>query len=214
MFDQRILDAKLAALDVQKRARLTYCIASPNQNLSWTLTFRLLGVYRWEIDGALKALHSVASPFARRCLAAHAGPSWTNVVGRMPEVGMGEGFPISNLTNWSQFHSLKIKELTAEESADRIAFDVRRQVLPFVESIKDDGVYLDRLLADDLPMRWLYCQPLARIAEIVKLSLLTGRGLDAAFQVIEREHKFAQEQLHDQDLCAYVDAVVRAASEP
>lgn len=213
MFDQRILDKKLATLGVQKQAKLTYSVASPNPNLSWTLSFRLLGVYRWEIDGSLKATHAVASPFSRQCLAEYAGQWWTDAVARLPEIGMGNGFPITNLTNWSQFHSLKIKDFSAEESASRIASDVNQHVLPFVQSILDDGAFLDRLLADDLPMRWLYCQPLTRFAEIVKLSLLTGRDPVSALQAIERERQFAKGQLHDRDLDEYIASVFRAASK-
>ena len=213
MFGQRILDKKLGALGVRKQTKLTYGLASPNQNLTWTLSFRLLGVYRWEIEGSLRATHAVASAFARRCLAEYAGQWWADAVARLPEIGMGHGFPITNLTNWSQFHSLKIKDFTAEESATRVASDVNQHVLPFVHSIQDDRTYLDRLLADDLPMRWLYCQPLTRFAEAVKLSFLTGRGPGAALQAIERERQFAKGQLRERDLDAYIASVVRAATD-
>jgi len=213
MFDQRTLDKKLAALGAQKQGKLAYNLVSPSQNISWTLSFRLLGVYRWEIDGALKATHAVASPFARRCLAEFAGQWWADALARLPEIGAGNAFPITNLTNWSQSHSLKIKDLTAEESAARVATDVKQHVLPFVQSIQNDDAYLDCLLSDDLPMRWLYCQPLTRFAETVKLSLLTGRGVDAALQALEPERQLAKGQLPDQDLDAYVNLVIRAASD-
>lgn len=213
MFDQRILDKKLAAFGVQRQGKLTYRFASPNQNLSWTLSFKLQGVYRWEIEGWLKATHAVASPFAKRCLAEYAGQRWADAVVRHPPEWLGQSFPITNLTNWSQNHSLKIKEFTAEESADRVASDVDQCVLPFVQSIQDDEAYLDHLLADDLPMQWLYCQPLTRFAEAVKLSFRNGRSADAALQAIERQRLFAKGQLFDQDLDEYIASVLRAASD-
>jgi hypothetical protein len=212
MFDQRVLDKKLAALGAQKQGKLTYSLASSNPSLCWTLGFRLLGVYRWEIDGSLKATHTVASPFARRCLAEYAGQWWRNALSKHPEIGLGNGFPITNLTNWSQYHSLKIKDLSAEDSAQRVASDINDYVIPFIQSIPDDSAYLTHLLADELPMRWLYGQPLTRFAEAVKLSIMNGKGVDSAKFSIERERLFAKGQLQDHDLDEYIASVIKAAS--
>jgi hypothetical protein len=212
MFDHRLLDRELASIACQKTGKLTYLVPTPNPTLTWVLSFRLLGVYRWEIDGGLKAVHAEASPFATRCLAQFAGQWWANALQRHPEIGSGIGFPLTNLTDWGPFHSLKIKDLSTQESAARVSKDVKAKVLPFVQSVSNDSIYLDHVLNDELPMRWMYGQPLTRFAEAVLLSMREGRSLSEAKEALERERSFAKGQLQDFELEDYAASVIRAAS--
>jgi hypothetical protein len=73
MFDNRLLTNALAEIGCRKVGKLEYNVPSAQHALSWTVAFRLLGVYRWEIDGSVNYSHLKATLFARRCLRELAG---------------------------------------------------------------------------------------------------------------------------------------------
>ena len=211
MFDNRLLTNELAAIACPKRGKLEYELPTALHALQWSVTFRLLGVYRWELDGGVRCVHQIASSFARRCLRELAGNWWANTLARNPGMGNGMGFPIANLAPWSSMHSLRIKDFTAQECASRVAKDVESYVLPFVASVQSEQRYLELLLADEKPMQWLFCQPLTRFAEVVWLSAKLGKNEVAAMAALKRERKFAQGQLQGVELDEYAERVVQAA---
>jgi hypothetical protein len=211
MFDQRRLDRELAGIGCQKVARLQYSLPSSNPSLRWSANFRLLGVYRWEIDGGLKVAHQVATPFAQRCLRELAGPWWASASTKHPNIGDGTGCPVAKLAPWGPLHALKIKDLTAVDSAARVAADVRQYLMPFVKAVQDEEAYLSLLLDDRPPMQWMFSQPLARFAEAAFLTFRLGREPGVALAALERERSFAVGQLPDKDLDAYAQSVLHAA---
>ncbi len=121
------------------------------------------------------------------------------------------GFPVANLAPWGAMHALKIKDFTAQETADRVVADVRAYVLSFVATVQSEDQYLEFLVADEKPMQWLFCQPLQRFAEAVWLCGRLGKSVDPALAALSREKGFMQGQLHDLDLNAYAERVIHAA---
>ncbi|MDZ7654028.1 MAG: hypothetical protein U5L03_16460 [Burkholderiaceae bacterium] len=213
MFDQRLLDKQLAAIDCSKLSKLSYALPSSNPSLRWSVSFRLLGVYRWEIDGAVKVAHEDATPFAQRCLQQLAGSWWASAVAKHPNIGDGTGCPVANLAPWGSMHSLKIKDLSTAESSERVAADVRTYVLPFVQSVRDEVAYLTLLLSDQEPMKWMFSQPLARFAEAAFVSVRLGKSPEHALAALERERAFAVGQLPGHDLDEYARSVLQAARQ-
>jgi len=211
MFDNRLLTNELARIGCPKLAKLEYLLPGTHPNLQWSVTFRLLGVYRWEIDGTVRCWHNTATPFAWRCVRELAGEWWTNSLRRLPNLEAGSGFPVAKLAPWSLMHSLQIKDFSAEESASRVAHDLQEYVLPFVASIRSEERYLELLLADEKPMQWLFSQPLARFAEAAWLCVKLGAGERPAFAALERERRFMEGQLHDLQLNKYAERVFQAA---
>jgi hypothetical protein len=143
MFDHRLLTSALSELGCPKLDKLEYSLPTAHPSLQWSVTFRLLGVYRWEIDGAVRYSHRQATLFAQRCLRELAGDWWREMLLKHPKLGGGMGFPIANLAPWSSMHSLKIKDFSAAESASRVAADLQAYVLPFVASIQSEHRYAE-----------------------------------------------------------------------
>jgi hypothetical protein len=211
VFDYRLLTNALAESGCRKVDKLEYDVPSTQTALKWTVAFRLLGAYRWEIDGAVRYSHREATVFARRCLNELAGEWWKNMLEKHPTLGGSMGFPIANLAPWSAMHSLKIKDFTAQETAARVAADVQTYVLPFVAAVRSENQYLELLVADEKPMQWLFCQPLRRFAEVVWLCTRLGQSVEPALTALARERGFMQGQLPDLDLNAYAERVIHAA---
>jgi hypothetical protein len=210
MFDNRLLTRAMAQLGCMKLDKLAYSLPSSQSNLEWSVTFRLLGVYRWEIDGAVRCLHNEAAVFGRMCMREFAGNWWKNSLAKHPELGGGVGCPVANLAHWSAMHSLNIKDLTAEESAAQVTRDIQTYVLPFVSTIQSEQQYLELLLADEKPMRWHHGQPLQRFAESVWLCKRLQASLNPALAALERERALLQGQLFDLSLDTYAESVLQA----
>lgn len=211
MFDNRLLTSALSRIACHKLDKLEYAMPTAHPGLQWSVAFRLLGVYRWEIDGSVRCSHEQATQFARRCLRELAGEWWANSLQRHPKLGGGIGFPVANLAPWGAMHSLNIKDFSAEESASRVASDIQTYVLPFVAAIQSEHRYLELILADEKPMQWRFCQPLQRFAEAAWLSVKLGESLRLALEILERERSFMQGQLQDLELNAYAERVIHAA---
>jgi hypothetical protein len=211
MFDHRRLTTAMQAIGCQKRGKLDYALPSGCPALEWSVSFRLLGVYRWEIDGTVKCSHTGATRFAQRCLQEFAGPWWSKTMLNHPHIGDGTLFPVAKLAPWGTLHALKIQEMSAEESAARVAHDVRQYVQPFVAALGSEVDYLRALVQDNEPIRWFFGQPLARAAEIAWLASRLESTVQPLSLAVQREKGLLQQQLRDLELSVYVDRVTHAA---
>jgi hypothetical protein len=210
MFNHRLLTTALSELGCIKIGKLEYGLPEANPSLQWSMAFRLMGVYRWEIDGSVRCSHPEATPFANYCVRELAGEWWKNALQRQPKLINRIAFPIAKLAPWSEMHSLNIKDLSAEQSAAQVASDIQLHVLPFVAGITSESRYLERLLADEKPMQWLFCQPLHRFAEAAWLCRKLGENVDMAMAAFARERLFLQGQLRDLDADVYAECVIHA----
>ena len=210
MFDNRLLTRAMAGLGCTKLDKLAYSIPSSQPNLDWSVTFRLVGIYRWELDGFVRCIHNDAAVFGRMCMREFAGDWWKNSLAKHQRLEGGVSCPVANLAPWSAMHSLSIKDMTADESASKVAKDIQTHVLPFVSSVQSEQRYLQLLLADETPMRWGHGQSLRRFAESVWLCKRLGESLDPALAALERERSLLQGQLFDISLDTYAESVVHA----
>ena len=179
--------------------------------MKWELHLRLLGVYRWQLDGALRWNHRKASAFAQRCLAEFGGRSWSELAKKGLEQ-KDDATPLARLAGWDIAFGYSIKDLPAEEAAENIATVVRDTVLPFVASIGDDRSLLHLLTRNGPPVEWLYSQPLFRFAEAAFLvEKLGASGTELGAQ-LEVERNFMRHQLVGVELETYVLEVRAAAA--
>ncbi len=128
-----------------------------------------------------------------------------------PHIGDGTLFPVAKLAPWGSLHALKIQEMSAEESATRIAHDVRQFVQPFIAALGSEVDYLTALVADNEPMRWFFGQPLARVAEIAWLASRLESTMQPLSLAVQREKSLLQRQLGDLELPVFIDRVTHAA---
>jgi len=213
MFDRKLLSSRLIEIGCRSAGPLKYTLPGSNPKITWSLTFRLLGVYRWEVDGGVQWHHSEASPFARRCLELFAGDWWRDFVQREKEFQGGGGFPIAKLAPWGITHALKIRDLSAEDSAARITSDTAQYILPFVRGIGTDQDFHALLLRDEPPAQWLFGQPLLRFAELAFMTAKLGKPNQLLDAVRHEQRQFLAGQLHDQSFEQYVEQVLHAASD-
>ena len=210
MFDHRALTTALSRLGCTKISKLEYGLPESNPSLKWSMSLRLLGVYKWEVDGSVKCSHLEATPFGNYCVRELAGDWWKNTFQRQPNLSNCIGFPIAKLAPWSDMHSLNIKDLSAEQSAVQIASDIQLHVFPFVAGITTETRYLELLLGDEKPMQWLFCQPLHRFAEAAWLCRKLGANIDMAMVALARERRNLQGQLNDLNVDVYAERVIQA----
>jgi len=213
MFDSRLLTSSMLARGCPKLDKLVYGLPEAHPSLQWSVAFRLLGVYRWEIDGSVSYSHRQATQFAQHCLRELAGDWWKNSLLKQPKLSGGMGFPVARLAHWSANHSLVIKELSAQESATRVATDIETTVLPFVASVQTEHRFLELILANGKPTEWLYCQTLQRFAQAVWLCAKLGHGFEPALLALERERHLMQGQLHDLSVDVYAERVLLAVQD-
>src|ERR1700740_927131 len=75
MFDRRKLTKELGPLGFKPVQPLQYELLESNPPVRKYLGFRLLGVYRWELEGKVGLVHNAADAFAKACLEEFGG-SW------------------------------------------------------------------------------------------------------------------------------------------
>lgn len=214
MFNQKLLNSQMSRIGCSRVGPLRYQAKSSCENVDWFISFRLLGFYRGEIEGTVAYAHKTASIFAATCMDTLAGKWWAdmrqwckdeieNVSGR---------FPVSNLAPWSHVHTLNIKELSAQASAEQVANDVESFVLPFIKRVENESTYLRLLIADEKPMQWLFCQPLIRFAEIAYLAARQKMSKSEVSAVVNSKiEKSMRGQLRDVSLDSYLESVLKAA---
>ena len=211
MFERRLVTQRLAALGCDEIGSRAYQLPSTHPAISWSLHLRLLGTYRWELDGGLQWTHAAALPFSRQCLANFGGASWNRCLQNQEVMKTGGGVPLANFSDWGDKRALEIRHLSAEQTAEKIAAIVSNAVLPFVRSICDDKAFLNALCSDTTPMQWLYSQPLTRFAEaaylVGKLNIPPGE-LSAR---LAENRLFMENQLDGISVEAYVNNVLEAA---
>ena len=211
MFSRKFLDGQMRRVGCPAVSPLKYQIPSRHESLTWMISFRLLGVYRWEIDGTVLYSHSAASVFAGSCMETLAGKWWAESRRVHKVCHEGGGFPVANLAPWSHVHTLTIKDFTAEESAERIANDVSEFVLPFINTVKNDQIYLRLLMLDEKPVQWNFCQALARFAEIAYLAARQGIGKNEVLFTTRSKRKQMSGQLRDLPVDDYMNRVLSDA---
>lgn len=96
MFDNRLLTRAMAGLGCTKLDKLAYSIPSSQPNLDWSVTFRLVGIYRWEIDGFVRCIHNDAAVFGRMCMREFAGDWWKNSLAKHQRLEGGVSCPVAN----------------------------------------------------------------------------------------------------------------------
>src|SRR5947207_704981 len=76
MFDRRRVTKALAELGFISVGPLQYELKAAEPSIRKYLSFRLLGVYRWEVDGYVGFVHDQAEAFAAKCLHDFGGSWW------------------------------------------------------------------------------------------------------------------------------------------
>ena len=205
MFDQKLLSSRLRALGCAELAPLSYSLPTGHPDVSWSVHFRLLGTYRWELDGGVRWTHRLASGFAHHCLTTFAGTTWGG------SALAGDGTPLASFLPWGERRALVIRGLSAEETAGTLASGIRSLVIPLVASISADEHLLHALSQNVAPMQWIYAQPLFRFAEATYLATKVGSGHGELDARLAEEGGAMQHQLDGVALEEYVRRVRVAA---
>lgn len=205
MFDRKMLTARLAGIGCSEIAPRSYSLPSAHPEISWSVHFRLLGTYRWELDGGLRWSHSRADAFAQECLRKYAGPMWAD----LPQ--QGDGTPLSPFMGWGSRRALLLRDMTASETADSLAVGLASSVLPVVAGVKDDNALLDLLALGNVPFEWLYCHPLYRYPEAAYLAARVKGACSHLGARLADEGPAMRQQLDGVALEEFVHAVSVAA---
>lgn len=164
MFDRKVLTARLSEIGCSEIGPRCYALPSAHPEIEWSVHFRLLGTYRWELDGGLRWSHARAGVFAQECLRKYAGPIWVD----SPQ--QNDGSPLAPFMGWGPKHALVVRDMTTNETTDALSSGLASSVLPIVAAVKDDNAFLELLASGNTPFEWLHCQPLYRYAEAVYLA--------------------------------------------
>jgi hypothetical protein len=211
MFDRRKLTKRLIAdLNVRPVSALHFELVSVHDWFRAHIRFRLVGVYRWKIEGWVNISHIDADRFGWNCLNEFGGDFWKWALSQ-DHFPCGVGFPVARLAPWDANHCLSIRELSADESADRISADIKQFVLPYIEALDTPEKYIEVLLEDAEPAKWLYSQPLNRFAQIAYLAHYSGIRRESYLAKIASQKNRMAGQLRDVDLDTYIQKVIHAA---
>lgn len=139
MFDRKVLTARLSEIGCSEIAPRCYALPSAHPEITWSVHFRLLGTYRWELDGGLCWSHARAGVFAQECLRKYAGPIWVD------SRQQNDGSPLAPFMGWGPKHALVVRDMTTNETADVLSGGLDSFVLPVVAAVKDDNALLELL---------------------------------------------------------------------
>jgi len=208
----RTLAALLSAQGLRQTANLSFALPASSERIEWQLTFRALGFTKNQIDGALRHRHVLATDFAWSSLARFGGERWKASLANHTDRLSG-GLALGPLLGWRSDHTFETRGLSPDETAARVAEDVRARVLPFAARIHDDPALLAHLCHDEEPNPWYRSQGLLRLAEIAKLEAILGIESSHVPELTERFQVMLQDQLDDVPLQSYVNNVLGAASD-
>jgi hypothetical protein len=215
MFDRRILKSHLSELGCREVARHIYLAPPTLEGVEWTLRFRLLGIYRWDLEAFLSYKHTAAAEFGDMCI--RTVPGWAAILNRSIAASGDRPRPMGSIgfdrlaPGWAVGQRLSIRELTAVQTAQRVAADVREHVLPFAHSIASLEVFYERLAADEEPMTWSFSMPLCRAAEVAYLARQLGVRRESVSSILRERRGYMVNQMCGEDVNVYLERVVRLA---
>jgi hypothetical protein len=211
MFDRRKLTKALGPLNFRPVSPLQYELVDEEPVVRKYLSFRLLGVYRWELEGKVGLAHDEADEFARKCLHDFGGSWWQWALSNKRAHPFVAQCYMGRLAGWPS-QGLSIKELSSDESAARVQQDVQSFVLPFLSRINSPRALLDILLRDEDPMPWLEWGPLHRLGQVVFLAHLEGLPTSTYSPIFKAQHKIIASQLRSVDPDWYLEKLAEQAA--
>src|SRR3954469_19321364 len=213
MFDRRQLTKALDGLGFRAAGPLQYELRSSEPVVHKYLCFRLLGIYRWELEGTVGFMHPEAEAFAVHCLKAFGGSWWQWALTKKSDLPFTAQCRIGKLAGWKPPSDvLNIQKLTAAESAARVRSDVEKFVLPFLARIQSARDFLELLIRNEEPMPWHQWGPVHRLCQIVFLANREGVSNSTYAPVFEVERRFLTNQLNGPDLNWFLGKVQEAAA--
>jgi hypothetical protein len=193
---------------------LLYKLPTSTDSIQHFALFRLLGVYRWELDAWASVRNREAEEFSIEALRKCAGERWRKWSSKeYPEhrLRFATQFPVGKLAGWGTMRALSIRDYSHDETAARVAADLSKHLLPFLQKIGTEESMFDFLVSNDEPMPWYQCSPLTRTAHIIYLANKLGLPEDRYLPALERESKFIANQLGGIDTKTFVHNLTEAA---
>jgi hypothetical protein len=214
MFSRKKLTQTLTEIGCKQLGPMLYSVPTSTRAVEHSVSFRLLGVYRWELDAWAGLKNRDAEAFTVHCLSEYAGERWREWTSQRTEgypLRFVPQFPVGKLTNWGDMRALSIRDLSHDETAARVATDISQFLIPFLARVATERNLLEILLRDEEPMPWYQFGPLTRATHIVFLATRNGLEEKVYRPAIERHAKFIANQLTGVEAAVFLDRVIDAA---
>jgi hypothetical protein len=194
--NEKVLGEALATLQYRRIKPLIYMAEWSMPDVEHFLYVSTYGTPREYLQVQFGFRNKAAERFGVAFIKRYGGRLYS-VFQHREEVDCAMQFSLGRLAGWGMPSSIYMPEMSQEELAAKVTFDVQAQLFPVVRHITSLDRLIKRLLDDTDPCRWTFTNGAIRAAHIVGAGRQIGTSREQLRELLRPRDKWIAASLFD-----------------